>query len=344
MERVMKIGILGAGTWGVGLAYLLCNNKHSVTVWSAIPSEIDNLAAGLPHKSLPDITLPKEIKYTKDISSAISGMELVIFVVPSEFMRKTAEQAAAYFEDGVVIATASKGIERDTLLTMTGIIEDVISKTGGTLVYDIVALSGPTHAEEVVRGLPTSIVAACQNEAVAFRIAEIFSSTCMRAYANTDVLGVEICGALKNIIAIAAGINRGMGFGDNSAAMLMTRGIAEMARMGEALGCNRATFMGLAGIGDLIVTATSRHSRNNRCGEMIGAGMSYEEASAKIGMVVEGYHALEAAVALSRKYNVEMPITMAVYDVIKRGESPRSAMAKLMQRDLKNELSDGALL
>ncbi len=334
----MKIGILGAGTWGVGLAYLLYNNGHGITVWSALPEEIDNLEKTGRHKSLPDTVLPKGINYTKDIEKAIKGMDIVIFVVPSVFMRKTAEIAAEYLDEGTIIATASKGIEQNSFLTMSGIIDDVLAKARPNLKYDIVALSGPTHAEEVVKGLPTSIVSACENEEVAFKVAQIFSSTCMRAYANTDILGVELCGALKNIIAIAAGINHGMGFGDNSAAMLITRGIAEMRRIGVAIGCNKDTFMGLAGIGDLIVTATSRHSRNNRCGELVGRGMKYEDAVSEIGMVVEGYHALEAAMAMSQKYGVEMPIVEAVYDILKKGVSPKEAMVRLMTRNIKNEI------
>ena len=331
----MKIGILGAGTWGCALALLLANNKHDVTLWSAIESEIDELiSTGCPRNL--DVKLPENINYTKNIADACKG-ELVIFVVPSAFIRSTAERAAEHFENGTLIACASKGIEQDTLFTMTEIIEDVLKNRNADLKYELVALSGPTHAEEVAHGLPTSIVAASENEATALRIAEVFSSTCLRAYANTDVKGVELCGALKNIIAIAAGVNRGMGFGDNSTAMLITRGMAEITRMGLAMGCRRRTFMGLAGIGDLIVTATSRHSRNNRCGELIGSGYTYEEAREKIGMVVEGYYALEAAIALSEKYNVEMPITRAVYDCVKLGKNPRQAMIELMTRELKLE-------
>ena len=332
----MKIGILGAGTWGCALALLLANNNHDVTLWSAIESEIDELAATHKHRSLVGSVMPETIKYTKNIADAAS-CELVIFVVPSAYIRSTAALASPHFTDEALIACASKGIESDTLMTMTEVIEDVISVTRPSLEYSTVALSGPTHAEEVALGLPTSIVAASKDERVAMRIAEVFASTCMRAYANTDVKGVELCGALKNIIAIAAGANRGMGFGDNSTAMLITRGMAEITRIGVAMGCRRETFMGLAGIGDLIVTATSRHSRNNRCGELIGKGYTYEEAQREIGMVVEGYHALEAAVALSRRYNVEMPITGAVYACIKLGKSPREAMIELMTRELKME-------
>ena len=335
----MKIGILGAGTWGTALAFLLYNNKHDVVVWSAIGAEIDEIVATRAHRNLPGLQLPGGIEFTKEIQTACLGMDIIIFVVPSAFMRSTAALAAPYISDGTIIASASKGLEKGSFKTMTDIIEDELLKVNPSLKYELVALSGPTHAEEVAKGLPTSIVAASKNEDVARRVAEIFSSTCLRAYTNTDIYGVEICGALKNIIALAAGINRGMGFGDNSAAMLMTRGIAEMTRMGLALGCEKGTFMGLAGIGDLIVTATSRHSRNNRCGELIGKGMKYEDAEREIGMVVEGYHALEAAVEMAKKYNVEMPITNAVYDVIMNGKDLKKTIITLMQRDIKNELN-----
>lgn len=333
----MKIYVLGAGTWGAALAALLANGEHDVTLWSAIPKEIDDLTATRVHKNLPGAVMPKTLKYTKDISD-IANAELVLFVVPSEFIRSTARLAAPYLRDGMVLASAAKGIEKSTLKTMTEVMADEINSTRPHLKYSLVALSGPTHAEEVAMGMPTSIVSASEDEEVSMRIAKVFASSCMRVYTNTDVLGVEIAGAFKNIVAIAAGINRGMGLGDNSQAMLMTRGIAEITRMGLAMGCKRRTFMGLAGIGDLIVTCTSRHSRNNRCGELIGRGMSYEEAKAEIGMVVEGYHALEAAVALAEKYGVEMPITQAVYDIMKNGKSPRDAMYELMTRDLKNEI------
>jgi glycerol-3-phosphate dehydrogenase (NAD(P)+) len=334
----VKIGIIGAGTWGSALAYLLANNGHEVTLFSAIGEEIDELSETRVPKNLPETVLPESIKFTKDIKSASENKELIIFVVPSKYMRSSATLAAKYISPGTIISSASKGIEPGTLKTMTEIIEECLKLENPGADYSYVALSGPTHAEEVAKGLPTSIVAACEDEDVAMRVAEIFSSSCVRAYTNTDVLGVEISGALKNIIALAAGINRGMGYGDNSTAMLITRGIAEITRMGLALGCKRRTFMGLAGIGDLIVTATSRHSRNNRCGELIGSGMSYAEAEKRIGMVVEGYHALEAAMALSKKLCVEMPITEAVYEVINNIKTPKEAMLSLMQRNLKSEL------
>lgn len=334
----MNISILGAGTWGVALAALLSKNGCEVTVWSPIEREVTSLDSSHEHPNLRGIPLPENIHYTTDIARAASFGEVVIFATPSSFMRSTAEIAAPHIKDGAIIASASKGIERDTLMTMTDIIEDVFAKVRPELSYKIAALSGPTHAEEVAAGLPTSIVAASEDEEVSLALANLFANSCLRVYTNTDVTGVEIAGALKNVIAISAGINRGMGFGDNSGAMLITRGIAEITRLGLAMGCKRRTFMGLAGIGDLIVTCTSRHSRNNRCGEMIGRGMTYDEAQAEIGMVVEGYHALEAAMGLAEKYGVEMPITESVYSVIMKGESPSDALHRLMNRDIKSEL------
>lgn len=334
----MKICVLGAGTWGTALASLLVSNGHEVVLWSAISAEIETLSSTRRHKNLPEAILPEELGYETDIASALAGAELVLYVVPSEFIRVTARRAAPHLEVGAILVSAAKGIEPVSLKTMTEIIEEETLAARPDSPFKYAALSGPTHAEEVARGLPTSIVSACVDEETSMRIARVFASSCMRVYTNTDVVGVEIAGALKNIVAIASGINRGMGYGDNSQAMLMTRGIAEITRMGLAMGCHRRTFMGLAGIGDLIVTCTSQHSRNNRCGEMIGRGMSYEEASREIGMVVEGYHALEAAMELSRKYEVEMPITEAVYKVIKGGITPLEAMLALMSRELKNEI------
>ncbi len=334
----MKIGVLGAGTWGTALAALLANNGHKVVLWSAIPSEIDELTATHRHKNLPGSVLPESLFFTKDIAEACAEQEMVIFVTPSNFIRATARRTAPYLSSGTIVVSAAKGLEKTTLLPMTEIIREEVERQSPTLSLIYAALSGPTHAEEVALGLPTSIVAACEDEETSMKIAHAFQSSCMRVYTNTDVLGVEIAGALKNIVAIASGMIRGMGFGDNAQAMLITRGAAEITRMGMALGCKRRTFMGLAGIGDLIVTCTSHHSRNNRCGEMIGRGKSYEEAEKEIGMVVEGYHALEAAMELSRKYNVEMPITEAVYNVINNGKSPLEAVETLMTRDLKNEI------
>ena len=336
----MKICVLGAGTWGTALAALLARGEHEVTLWSAIPRELEALKSTGAHPNLPDAQIPDSIIYEKDISVAIPGHELILFVVPSKFIRATAALVAPYLDDGTILVSAAKGLEEGTLGSMTDLIEDEVRKNRPDISYKVAALSGPTHAEEVAKGLVTSIVAACEDEQISMSIAEAFSSSCMRVYTNTDVRGVELAGALKNIVAMAAGILRGMGLGDNALAMLMTRGAAEITRVGVALGCKRRTFMGLAGIGDLIVTCTSRHSRNNRCGELIGRGMTYEDAAKEIGMVVEGYYALGAAMELCGKYNVEMPITEAVYDIIFKGITPREAMIRLMSRDLKDETID----
>ncbi len=334
----MNICILGAGTWGVALASLLVRNGHPTVLWSAIAAELDALAATHTHPHLAGAHIPEGLRYERDIAAACRGADMVLFVTPSAYVRETAAKAAPHVEEGAILVSAAKGLEPQTLMSMTDILEDEMRRHAPARRYTVAALSGPTHAEEVACGLTTSIVAACEDEDAARRIAEVFNNTCMRVYTNTDVRGVELCGALKNIMAIAAGISRGMGLGDNALAALMTRGIAEMTRIGLAVGCRRRTFMGLAGIGDLIVTCTSRHSRNNRCGELVGAGMCYEEAAARIGMVVEGYHALVAARQLAARYDVEMPITEAVYDVLMGGMSPRDAMQRLMSRDMKNEI------
>ena len=335
----MKICVLGAGTWGTALASLLAKNGHRVTLWSAIPEELHRLSMLRAHPNLPGASIPDNIIYNSDIAKACRGNDMILFVVASQFVRSTARAVAPALSDGVILVSAAKGIEKNTLMTMSDIITDEIEKVNPTLSYKVAALSGPTHAEEVAVGLPTSIVAACEDEKTAFDIAGLFTGSCIRAYTNTDTRGVELAGAIKNVIAIAAGINKGMGFGDNAQAMLMTRGAAEMARVGLAMGCKRRTFMGLAGIGDLIVTCTSHHSRNNQCGQLLAAGLSYEEASRRIGMVVEGYYALEGAIALKEKYEVDMPITEAVYDIIFRHVAPKDAMAKLMARDIKSELN-----
>ena len=334
----MKISVLGAGTWGTALAALLVENGHDTVLWSAIGGEIDELSTSGIHKNLPGLALPSGLKFTKDIKEACCEREMIIYVVPSEFIRSTARASVPYVEENTILVSAAKGIEHNTLMTMTDIIEDELKAIGTSINYKIAALSGPTHAEEVAKGLPTSIVAASADEETSMKIARAFASSCMRVYTNSDILGVELAGALKNIVAIAAGISRGMGFGDNAKAMLITRGGVEIARMGKALGCRRSTFAGLAGIGDLIVTCTSPHSRNNRCGELIGRGKTYDEALSEIGMVIEGYHALEAAKRLSQTYGVEMPITEAVYDIIKNGKKPEAAMRELMLRDLKCEI------
>ena len=340
MIKTIKVGVLGAGTWGIALARMLSNAGRSVTVWSAIEKEIDELSSTGKHPNLLDVTLPSELVYTKDIKEACVGMDIVMFAVPSPFVRATARKAAPYILDGQIIVDVAKGIEEETLFTMTEIIADEIKNTAVMLV----ALSGPTHAEEVVKDLPTTIVSASEDKDAATFVQKVFTTDCLRVYTNDDVRGVELCGALKNVIALASGVATGLGCGDNAKAALITRGLAEISRLGTAMGCREQTFGGLAGIGDLIVTATSMHSRNNRCGMLIGQGVPVKEAIAKVGMVVEGINALPAAVALAKKYNVEMPIVETVDAVVSGRVDVSEAIRTLMSREPKSELSGSAFL
>lgn len=333
----MKIGVIGAGTWGMALARMLTNSGHDVIVWSAIESEIDELSTLRIHKNLPGMVIPESTQFTKDIEVACSGKDIILMAVPSVFVRSTSAKVAPYINDAQIIVDVAKGIEKSTLFTMTEVIADEISKYRDIKDLKLVALSGPTHAEEVARDLPTTIISACKDSSVAKRVQDVFMNTCMRVYTHHDVRGVELCGALKNIIALSTGISSGLGFGDNTRAALITRGIAEIKRLGVHMGCNDQTFSGLAGIGDLIVTATSDHSRNNRCGKLIGQGFTPEEAVKQVGMVVEGINALPAAVELARKFGVEMPITETAYEVVFNGASPKDAVMTLMTRDKKSE-------
>ena len=331
---MFKIGVLGAGTWGIALARMLHNNGHAVTVWSAIEAEVDALSATRKHPNLPGMTIPQDILFTKDIATVCQDMDVLLFAVPSPFVRSTAKKAAPYIPDHQIIVDVAKGIEADTLLTMTQIIAQELQNP----TVKLVALSGPTHAEEVAKDLPTTIVSACEDPETAQFVQNVFWGTCLRVYTNTDVLGVELCGAMKNVIALAAGTAVGLGFGDNTKAALITRGIAEIARLGTAMGCDEHTFGGLAGIGDLIVTATSVHSRNNRCGILLGQGVSVEEAVKQVGMVVEGLNALPAAMRLKEVYEVEMPIIDAVNSIVNGGVVPEDAVRMLMDRGKKPEI------
>ena len=332
---MMKIGILGGGTWGVALARMLSLAGRDVTVWSAIEQEVDHLASTRRHPNLGDMRIPDEICFTGNMEQACRGQNAVVFAVPSVYVRATAAKAAPYLGDGQVLVDVAKGMEPDTLLSMTGVIRDELQKAGVSCCP--VALSGPTHAEEVALDMPTTIVAACEDEKLARWVQEVFSTPCMRVYTNTDVLGVELCGAMKNIIALTAGMSNGLGFGDNAKAALITRGIAELTRLGMAMGCQPQTFAGLAGVGDLVVTAMSPHSRNNRAGFLIGQGYSVEEAKAKVGMVVEGLNALPAAMRLIERYGVEMPIVETANAVVNGHISPKDAVTALMMREKKNE-------
>ena len=331
----MKISVLGAGTWGIALARLLARKGYDVLVFSVIKEEVEELERTRVHKNLEGMTIPESIRFTSDIEEACTDRDILLCAVPSVFVRSTMRLAKDHIKDGQIIVDVAKGIEADTLFTMSRVIEDELKGRN----VKVVALSGPTHAEEVARDMPTTIVSASKDMAVAEYVQDVFMDTCLRVYTNEDVLGVELCGALKNIIALASGISTGLGNGDNAKAAIITRGMVEMKRLGLAMGADKDTFAGLAGIGDLIVTCTSMHSRNNRCGMLIGQGVPVEDAKAQIGMVVEGINALPAAMRLIEKYHVEMPITEMVNAVVNNGVDPKTAIPSLMERDKKSEVT-----
>ena len=330
--KKFSIGVLGAGTWGMALARMLTVSGNDVQVWSAIEAEVDNLSTTRVHPNLPGMVIPQELRFTKSIEEVCTGKDVLLFAVPSVFVRATAAKARPYIRSGQIIVDVAKGIEPDTLYTMTEILADELSHENGPRAVRLVALSGPTHAEEVALDLPTTIVSASPDLEAAEVVQEVFSNTCMRVYTNSDIKGVELSGAMKNVIALGVGISTGLGYGDNARAALITRGIAEIARLGVAMGCNVQTFAGLAGIGDLIVTATSMHSRN---------GESPEQDVKEVGMVVEGINALPAAMELAEKYHVEMPIAQTVNAIVKEGMSASDALRNLMSRDRKSEMPQG---
>lgn len=330
-----KIAVFGAGTWGIALARLLAVNGRDVTVWSAIPAELKSLSTTRRHPNLPGMELPSAMHYTADIAEACTGRDILLFAVPSPFVRSTAKKAAKYIPDGQLIVDVAKGVEDKTLMTMSEIIEDELAKAKRTA--RVVALSGPTHAEEVARDMPTLIVAASEDEAAAKTVQKAFTAPSFRVYTNTDRRGTELGGAVKNVIALAVGIALGLGYGDNAKAALITRGNAELTRLGIAMGCKPETFAGLSGMGDLIVTCTSMHSRNLHAGMLLGRGKTAEEAKAEVGQVVEGINALPAACRLAKKYRVEMPIVQSVDAILSGKLEARNALAALMGRGLKHE-------
>jgi glycerol-3-phosphate dehydrogenase (NAD(P)+) len=327
----MKTAVIGSGAWGTALALLLKSRGNSVTLWSYFEEESRTLREKHINPLLPQLKLPEDIEYTSDISR-IKGAELAVIAVPSFAVRSTARSAAPCLDENAVVVSVTKGIELDTGMRMSQIVAE---ETGHT----VVALSGPSHAEEVSIGIPTGVVAACEDKALAEFVQDAFNNDRFRVYTSPDIVGVELGAALKNIIALCAGVSDGMGFGDNTKALLMTRGLEETARLGIALGAARETFMGLAGMGDLIVTCTSMHSRNRRAGILIGKGVKTDEAMKQVGAVVEGYYAIASALKLAEKANVEMPITRAAYEVVYNGADPGSAMIDLMLRRKTSETS-----
>ena len=332
-----KIGILGAGTWGMALARMLTVSGNDVTVWSALEQEIDNLSTTRVHPNLPGMVIPQELRFTKSIEEVCTGKDVLLFAVPSVFVRSTARKAAPHIPDGQLIVDVAKGVEEKTLMTMSEIIEQELAADGKHTHCNVVALSGPTHAEEVARDMPTLIVAGSPDEAAARKVQQIFTTPTFRVYTNTDRRGVELGGAVKNVIALAVGIAMGLDYGDNAKAALITRGNAELARLGVAMGCKAETFAGLSGMGDLIVTCTSMHSRNLHAGMLIGRGKDVETAKKEVGQVVEGINALPAACKLAKKYKVEMPIVNAVDDILSGRLAARDALATMMGRQLRQE-------
>lgn len=333
----MKISVLGSGAWGTALAMLLLENGHDVTLWSYAEEESRVLRETGENPMLKGVLLSKGLRLTSDMD-CVKGCEVVVLATPSFAVRTTARKLAGLIAPGTIVVSVSKGIEKDTSLTLTEVIGEELGED-----CKVVALSGPSHAEEVGRGVPTTVVSASRDQYAAELVQDLFMNRRFRVYASGDVVGVELSAALKNVIALSAGVCDGMGYGDNTKAALMTRGLTEIARLGEALGGRKETFAGLAGVGDLIVTCTSMHSRNRRCGILIGQGMPVEQAIREIGAVVEGYYAAATAKALADKWGVEMPITQAAYEVLYEGRDPREAIAELMTRAKKHEIEESWL-
>lgn len=329
-----KIGIIGSGSWGIALAVLLYHNGHEVTVWSALPEEIKEMKKTHSHHTLPELSLPDDMSFTKDMEEVMAGKDLLVTAVPSVYIRSTAQKMNPFCRYGQVVVNVSKGIEEATLMTLSEILEEELPMA------DVAVLSGPSHAEEVSRGLPTTCVAGARTRKTAEYIQGIFMSKVFRVYTSPDILGIELGGALKNVIALAAGIADGLGYGDNTKAALITRGIAEISRLGMAMGGKPQTFNGLSGIGDLIVTCASMHSRNRRAGILIGQGKSTDEAVKEVQMVVEGIYSAKAALALAKKYQVSLPIVEQVNKVLFDGKTAAAAVNDLMLRDKTIESSD----
>ena len=331
-----KISVAGAGSWGTALAILLHDNGHEVILWSALKDEVSMLSEKREHESkLPGVKIPEEIAITDDLETTLKDRDLIVLAVPSPFTRSTARSMKNLVRKGQIIVNVAKGIEENTLMTLSEIIEEEIPQA------NVAVLSGPSHAEEVGRKMPTTCVAGARTKETAEYIQGLFMSPVFRVYTSPDILGIELGGALKNVIALAAGTADGLGCGDNTKAALITRGIAEIKRLGVAMGAHAETLTGLSGIGDLIVTCASVHSRNRKAGYLIGKGYTMQEAMYEVKMVVEGVYSAKAALALSRKYHVEMPIVEEVNQVLFEGKSPKDALGELMMRVRKEETGEG---
>lgn len=330
----MKVTVLGSGGWGTALSLLLLDNGNDVTLWSFSEEEAENLRATRENPMLKGVVLPEGLKITTCMD-VLGESELVVMATPSFAVRETARKARALLREDAVIVSVAKGIEKDTALCLTQVIEEELGGKGR-----VVALSGPSHAEEVGRRVPTGCVAASRDMAAAELVQDVFMSPRFRVYTNSDVLGVELGAALKNVLALCCGVSDGMGLGDNTKALLMTRGMTEMARLGVALGGKKETFAGLSGMGDLIVTCTSMHSRNRRCGILVGQGKSVQEAMREVGATVEGYYAALSAHQLAEKAGVEMPICQCAYRVLYEGADVRDIVDSLMNRSKRREVDE----
>lgn len=330
----MKTVVVGSGGWGTALSMVLCDNGHDVTLWSHDPAKAAQMAETRENSKLKGVRLPDALKISGDLS-CLKGAELVVCAAPSFAVRETGKKIAPYLTPETVLVSVSKGIERDTNLRMSQILEEV---TGG--ICKVSALSGPSHAEEVSVRQPTGCVSACRDLSTARFVQDAFMNDYFRIYTSGDMVGVELSGAMKNVVALACGVCDGMGYQDNTKALLMTRAMAELTRLGEKLGGTRQTFGGLAGMGDLIVTCTSMHSRNRRAGILIGQGKSPQEAMAEIGAVVEGYYAAESIHQLAVRAEVEMPICRSIYEVLYHGMAVQDVVKDLMRRAKKDELTE----
>ena len=332
MEKMAKVRVLGAGSWGTALSLLLCKNGHEVTLWSALEDEVRMLCEKREHESkLPGVRLPEDMKITADLEDSLQDPDVAVLAVPSPFTRSTAHRMAPFVKKGQIIVNVAKGVEEHTLMTLSEIISEEIPQA------DVCVLSGPSHAEEVGKGLPTTCVVSAEKRETAEYLQGIFMSPVFRVYTTPDILGVELGGALKNVIALAAGTADGLGYGDNTKAALITRGIAEISRLGTKMGARAETFYGLSGIGGLIVTCASVHSRNRKAGYLMGKGYTMQEAMDEVKMVVEGVYSARAAKSLAEKYQVEMPIIEEVNKVLFEDKPAADAVRDLMLRDKKVE-------